>query len=41
VLDGSNELRVMLCRERAPQGPGQKRTTNVLAACGACVAGDI
>jgi hypothetical protein len=36
VLDGANELRVMLCRDKMVQSSsGQKRGTSVIAACGA------
>lgn len=35
VLEGANELRVMLCRDKLVQsGSGTKRGTSVLAACG-------
>eukprot|EP00878_Enallax_costatus_P000516 GHUV01000611.1.p1 GENE.GHUV01000611.1~~GHUV01000611.1.p1 ORF type:complete len:227 (+),score=54.57 GHUV01000611.1:166-846(+) len=35
VLDGANELRVMLCRDKVVQsGSGTKRGTSVIAACG-------
>jgi hypothetical protein len=35
VLEGANELRVMLCRDKIVQGgSGPKRGTSVIAACG-------
>ena len=35
VLDGSNELRIMLCKDKlVPTGTGSKRGTSVIAACG-------
>eukprot|EP00879_Flechtneria_rotunda_P008851 GHRR01009271.1.p1 GENE.GHRR01009271.1~~GHRR01009271.1.p1 ORF type:complete len:112 (+),score=13.66 GHRR01009271.1:199-534(+) len=35
VLEGANELRVMLCRDKmVPSGSGMKRGTSVIAACG-------
>jgi hypothetical protein len=35
VLEGANELRVMLCRDKLVQsGSGLKRGTSVIAACG-------
>lgn len=39
VLEGANELRVMLCRDKLVQsGSGQKRGTSVIAACGTLLA---
>jgi hypothetical protein len=36
VLEGANELRIMLCRDKMVQsGGGWKRSTAIIAACGA------
>ncbi len=37
VLEGANELRIMLCKDKVvTTANGQKKGTSVIAACGAC-----